>query len=76
MLRDKWKEILLLIAIVVIAAARVAYKIGLGDGYCYGRSGRIDMVRRYYPVPRPAPDPLEDRCRDCNEGRRGKRNIQ
>jgi len=68
----------LIIAVIVLICGfhKHGYQTGIGDGLCHTRAGKLEVIRRYYPVPRPAPDPLEDRCRDCNEGRGGKRSIQ
>jgi hypothetical protein len=51
----------------LICVYHIGYKAGLGDGYCYASAGKIEVIRKYYPVPKPTPDPLEERCRYCEK---------
>jgi hypothetical protein len=68
----------LTIAVIVLMCGfyKHGYQTGIGHGFCYTRAGKLEVIRRHYLVPRPAADPLEDRCRDCNEGLGGERSIQ
>jgi hypothetical protein len=43
------------------------YQTGIGDGCCYAKAGKIEAIRKYYPISVPIPDPLEERCGNCEK---------